>query len=71
MESFDIYSWILSSEIRDWMKKRPPMPILTQANIVFCAYRSVEDKLQAMTWLLSRAEEEEKEDLQQAAAYLR
>lgn len=71
MESFDIYSWILSSEIREWMRKRPPMPILTQANIVFCAYCSVEDKLQAMTWLLSRAEEEEKEDLEQAAAYLR
>lgn len=70
-ESFDIYSWILSSEIRDWMRKKPPMPVLTQANIVFCAYRSVEDKLQAMTWLLSRAEEEEKEDLEQAAAYLR
>lgn len=41
-----------------------------EANIVFCACRSVEDKLQAMTWLLARAEEgDEKEELEQAATY--
>lgn len=71
-EAFDIYSWILSPEIREWMRKRPPMSITDQATIVYHAYRSVEDKLQAMTWLLARAEEGEEWDcLEQAAAYLR
>lgn len=71
-EAFDIYSWILSPEIREWMRKRPHMSITDQATIVYHAYRSVEDNLQAMTWLLARAEEGEEWDcLEQAAAYLR
>ena len=69
--SFDIYSWILSLEIREWLKKKPPLPLLEQAKIVYKAYRSAEDKLQAMTLLLDMAkEEEERECLRQTAAYL-
>ena len=69
--SFDIYSWILSLEIREWLKKKPPLPLLEQAKIVYKAYRSAEDKLQAMTLILDMAkEEEERECLRQTAAYL-
>lgn len=69
-EKFDIYSWILSQEIREAWRKQPPLPLLEQAGIIFPAYRSVEEKLEALTALLSQAEtREEKKFLRKAVAY--
>lgn len=63
----DIYSWILSPEIRKAWKKEPPLSLLAQAAIVYRAYRPVEEKLWAILELYARAEtEEEKETLGQA-----
>ncbi len=67
---FDIYSWILSPEIRKAWKKEPPLPLLEQAAIIYQAYRAVEDKLRAISILYERAEtEEEKEKLGQAKSF--
>lgn len=58
----DIYSWILSPEIRKAWKKEPPLSLLAQAVIIYRAYRPVEEKLWAILELYARAEmEEEKE----------
>lgn len=71
-ETFDLDSWILSPEIRELIRKKLPLPLIEQGKIVYHAYRSVEDKLQAITCLLGRAEEEEeRECLAQTADYLR
>ena len=48
-EKLDIYSWILSPEIRKAWKKNPPLPLLEQAAIIGPAYRPVEEKL----WVIS------------------
>lgn len=70
LQELDIYSWILSEEIREAWKKEAPLPLLEQAGIIYPAYRSVEDKLQALRTLLAQAgTEEEREQLGKAAAY--
>lgn len=57
----DIYSWILSPEIRKAWKKESPLSLLAQAVIIYRAYRPVEEKLWAILELYARAETEEKE----------
>ncbi|MEY8336975.1 hypothetical protein AALB16_02955 [Lachnospiraceae bacterium 62-35] len=69
-EKFDIYSWILSQEIREELKKKPALSIMDQAEIVYNAYRSVGDKLGAFTCLLNRAEtKQEREYMERIAVY--
>lgn len=61
-EELDIYSWILSPEIREAWKKEPPLPLLEQAAIIDSAYRPVEEKLRVIAGLYVRAKTgEEKE----------
>ncbi len=67
---FNIYDWILSKEIREDWKKKPPLPPGEQAQIIFTAYRPIEDKLQALMEILEKAGEcEEREELEQAVCY--
>lgn len=67
---FTIYDWILSKEIREDWRRRPPLPLREQAQIILFAYRSVEEKLQALERLFERAKEgDEKEELGQAIHY--
>ena len=62
---FNIYDWILSKEIREYWKKKPPLPPGEQAQIIFTAYRPIEDKLQALMEILEKAGEcEEREELE-------
>ncbi|MCI9135701.1 MAG: hypothetical protein HFI31_16185 [Lachnospiraceae bacterium] len=69
-ENLDIYSWILSPEIRKAWRKEPPLPLLEQAAIVHPAYRPVEEKLEAIASLYARAvTKEEKEKLGQAKSF--
>lgn len=63
-EKLDIYSWILSPEIRKAWKKNPPLPLLEQAAIIGPAYRPVEEKLWVISILYESAKTaEEKEKL--------
>lgn len=69
-ENLDIYSWILSPEIRMAWRKEHPLPLLEQAAIIYPAYRSVEEKLGAIVSLYARAgTSEEKEELGQAKSF--
>lgn len=69
-ETLDIYSWILSPEIRMAWRKKPPLPLLEQAAIIYPAYRPVEEKLGAITSLYADAKtKEEKEELGQAKSF--
>lgn len=69
-EEPDIYSWILSPEIREAWKKEPPLPLLEQAVIIDSAYRPVEEKLRVIAGLYVRAKTgEEKKELHQAVIF--
>lgn len=66
----NIYDWILSEEIREDWKRKPPLSLTEQAQIIHFAYRSVEEKLQAFEELFERKEDmEEKEELGQLIDY--
>lgn len=66
----DIYSWILSPEIRKAWRKEPPLPLLEQAAIIYPAYRPVEEKLKAIVGLYASAKtKEEKKELRQAVIF--
>ena len=67
---WNIYDWILSEEIREDWRRRPPLPLSEEARIISFAYRSIEEKLQALAILSWRAKDtEEKEELEQAVNY--
>lgn len=67
---WNIYDWILSEEIREDWRRHPPLPLSEEARIISFAYRSIEEKLQALAILSRRAKDtEEKEELEQAVNY--
>ena len=51
---WNIYDWILSEEIREDWRRKPPLSLTEQAQIIRFAYRSVEEKLQAFKELFER-----------------
>ena len=51
---WNIYDWILSEEIREDWRRKPPLSLTEQAQIIRFAYRSVEEKLQAFEELFER-----------------
>lgn len=55
----DIYSWVLSPEIRDYLRTARPLTIEEKAEIIDGGYRSVEEKHAALTILLQEAERED------------
>lgn len=55
----DIFSWILSPEIRDYLRTARPLTTKEKVEIIDSGYRSVEEKYAALTSLLREAENEE------------
>lgn len=49
---WNIYDWILSEEIREDWRRKPPLSLTEQAQIIRFAYRSVKEKLQAFEGFL-------------------
>ena len=55
----DIYSWVLSPEIRDYLRTARPLTTKEKVEIIDDGYHSVEEKYAAITSLLRRAENED------------
>lgn len=55
----DIYSWILSPEIREYLRGNYKPDLMERQALIRSAYRPVEEKLSALQELLREAETEE------------
>lgn len=55
----DIFSWILSPEIRDYLRTARPLTTVEKVEIIDSGYCSVEEKYATLTSLLRRAENED------------
>lgn len=68
----DIYSWILSPEIREYLRKHYKPDLMEQQALICGAYRPIEEKLSALQTLCGEAEsEEERASLERAVARCR
>ncbi len=55
----DIYSWVLSPEIRDYLRTARPLTTVEKVEIIDSGYRPIVEKYAALTSLLRRAENED------------
>ena len=55
----DSFSWILSPEIRDYLRTARPLTTVEKVEIIDSGYRSVEEKYAALTSLLRGTENED------------
>ena len=55
----DVYDWVLSPEVRDYMRTARPLTIEEKADIIDSGCRPITDKYAALTDLLRKAEREE------------
>jgi hypothetical protein len=55
----DVYDWVLSPEVRDYMRTARPLTIEEKADIIDSGCRPITDKHAALTDLLRKAEREE------------
>lgn len=55
----DIYSWILSPEVREYLRGNYRPPLMEQQALIRSAYRPIEEKMSALQELCSEAKTEE------------
>ncbi len=63
MVNTDIYDWILSPEIRGYLRENYPLSCIEKAEVICSAYRSIEDQYAALCTLLDEAEKEADRDV--------